>query len=185
MKKVLSIVLAVVVICGVCFAIVSVVKSKYEAIDYSVDITNYTLEEIEADDSLYAIGATEPEYVVAKFNGDRTEVLITKNGEYSDGEMDSWMIFNATTEGVASYNNSPMSNAYDTLMSAVIKDGVTSIGGGTFWFCRNLTNVTIPNSVNYIDSEAFLSSSYLTIHGETGSYAETWANENDVPFVVV
>ena len=32
---------------------------------------------------------------------------------------------------------------------------VTVIGEEAFWFCRNLTSVTIPNSVNYIGDKAF------------------------------
>lgn len=50
-------------------------------------ITNYTTAEIEANEHLYAIGATQSEYVVMAFNEDYTKVTVTKNGEDSDGVM--------------------------------------------------------------------------------------------------
>ena len=39
--------------------------------------------------------------------------------------------------------------------SAVIAEGVTSIGGCAFYDCRSLTSVTIPDSVTRIGSFAF------------------------------
>ena len=43
--------------------------------------------------------------------------------------------------------------------------------------------VIIPDSVTYIEEYAFDGCENLTIYGYTGSYAETYANENDFPFV--
>ena len=114
-------------------------------------ITNYTVEEIEANEYLYAIGATKREYVVAKFNEDYTEVVITKNGEDSDGVI---MGFAPWT------SSSPMSDKRETLRTAIIKNGITKInpgtaGNGTFYYCKNLTNITIPDSVTDIGGGTF------------------------------
>lgn len=43
-----------------------------------------------------------------------------------------------------------------------IPDGVTSIGGGAFWGCKNLTNIIIPDSVTSIGEWAFYECSGLT-----------------------
>ena len=55
-------------------------------------VTSYTAEQIDADGHLYAIGKTVPTYVVAKFNEDYTEVIITKNGEDSDGLIQDFAV---------------------------------------------------------------------------------------------
>ena len=52
-----------------------------------------------------------------------------------------------------------------------------------FYGCTNLTKITIPESVTSIESFAFEDCNNVTIYGYTGSYAETYAEENDIPFV--
>ena len=114
--------------------------------------TNYTSEEIESSEYLYAIGKTKPEYVVAKFNNDYTEVVITKNGEESDGII----------QGFAAWSiHSPISDKRDTLKKAVIKEGVTDTGSGgggegTFAHCMALEVVELPNSLIYINNSTFV-----------------------------
>ena len=66
--------------------------------------------------------------------------------------------------------------------SVVIPDGVTGISDFAF-SQANVTEVTIPDSVTNIGTDAFEECSNLTIYGYTGSYAETHAKENDIPFV--
>ena len=113
--------------------------------------TNYTSEEIENSEYLYAIGKTKPEYVVAKFNNDYTEVVITKNGEESDGIIQlfaPWTI------------SSPMSDRKDTLQKAIVKNGIIdlgdgSAGGGTFCKCTNLKSIILPNGLMYIKQSCF------------------------------
>ena len=56
-----------------------------------------------------------------------------------------------------------MNRDYDhSITSVVIEDGVTSIGGRTFWRCTSLTSVTIPGGVTSIVESAFESCSSLT-----------------------
>ncbi|MCD8389280.1 MAG: leucine-rich repeat domain-containing protein, partial [Oscillospiraceae bacterium] len=43
----------------------------------------------------------------------------------------------------------------DTITSAVVADGITSIGEGAFAICSSLTSVTIPDSVTSIGDWAF------------------------------
>ena len=72
-----------------------------------------------------------------------------------------------------------------SLESVTIDNGVTSIENGAFYSCDSLTSITIPDSVTSIGNEAFYSCDSLTIYGKAGSYAETYATENDIPFVTL
>jgi len=70
------------------------------------------------------------------------------------------------------------------LKHITIPDGVQSIESYAFLYCDNLTSVTIPSSVTSISYLAFQHhNSNLTIYGEAGSYAETYAKESKIPFV--
>ena len=80
------------------------------------------------------------------------------------------------------------------LTSITIPNGVTTIKNYAFFGCDNLKSVTIPGSVTDIASGAFTthinSPEYvaipdLTIYGEAGSYAESYANDYAFPFVVI
>ena len=69
------------------------------------------------------------------------------------------------------------------LTSVNIPNSVTSIGDGTFVGCTSLTSINIPNSVTSIESSAFQGCTNLTIYCEQGSYAETFAETNNIPVV--
>ena len=53
----------------------------------------------------------------------------------------------------------------------------------TFWLCAGLKEINIPESVVYISPSAFLECADFTIYGEENSYAQSYAEENDIPFV--
>lgn len=71
------------------------------------------------------------------------------------------------------------------LTSVIIPDSVTSIGDGAFEKCSGLISVAISESVTSIGKGAFLGCSNLTIKGKKGSYAETYAMENKIPFSAI
>lgn len=57
-------------------------------------------------------------------------------------------------------NESPFNQSY-SIESIVIESGVTSIGDTAFYYCENLTDVTIPGSVTVIGGFAFEPCSYF------------------------
>lgn len=69
-----------------------------------------------------------------------------------------------------------------SLTSFKIPEGVTAIGRFTFYGGVALTSVTIPESVTSIGNYAFDNCTSLTICGSKGSYAETYAKKNSIPF---
>ena len=63
-----------------------------------------------------------------------------------------------------------------------LPSGVVSIGDYAFESCIELSRIELPSTVTSIGECAFVYCSSLTIYGETGSYAERYAKENDIPF---
>ncbi len=67
-----------------------------------------------------------------------------------------------------------------------VPDTITSIGAGAFSDCENLVKVTIPKTVKKIGDDIFEGGSEdVTIYGEKGSYAEKYANKNDISFKAI
>ncbi len=109
-------------------------------------------------------------------------------------------------DGVTSIGGSAFMGCY-SLAHVNIPDSVTSIGEYAFLGCESLERIKIPNGVTQIPPFAFYGSSLtsitipesvtsigqvalfgsyaLTIYGAAGSYAETYAEQNDIRFVGV
>lgn len=70
-----------------------------------------------------------------------------------------------------------------SIENITIPDGVTSLGETVFRECNALEFVTIPKSVTTIDGTIFYKIEHdVMIVGESGSYAQTFANLIKVPF---
>lgn len=69
----------------------------------------------------------------------------------------------------------------DNLTSITIPSSVISIGEFAFEDCTSLTRITIPSSVTSIGDYAFFDCDNLTIRCKQGSYADKYAQENDIP----
>ncbi|MBQ3425421.1 MAG: leucine-rich repeat protein [Clostridia bacterium] len=80
---------------------------------------------------------------------------------------------------IASIKGGTFERCYN-LTSVIIQDGVKVLGDN-FFECTSLTNITIPSSVIIIAD--FHRCTNLTIEGDAGSYAETYAAEHGIPFV--
>lgn len=71
------------------------------------------------------------------------------------------------------------------LTGITIPNSVTGIGYETFAYCSGLTEIFIPDTVTSISDNAFIGCNNLTVFGKSGSYAETYANQKNYPFVAV
>lgn len=69
------------------------------------------------------------------------------------------------------------------LMSVTLSSGVKAIGANAFRNCAGLWRIYIPASVTRIEATAFSGCPHVAIAGVVGSYAETFANDNGLPFV--
>ena len=62
-------------------------------------------------------------------------------------------------------------------------NNLTTIENQAFFMCEKLEEVYIPETVTLIHKFAFDWCPKFTIHAPAGSYAETYAKENNIPFV--
>lgn len=69
----------------------------------------------------------------------------------------------------------------ESLASVTIPNSVTSIGNSAFQNCKSLTSLTIPNSVTNIGFSSFNGCQKLRINTTNGSFAEKYANEENIP----
>ncbi|RKI36078.1 hypothetical protein D7V96_26245, partial [bacterium D16-59] len=72
-----------------------------------------------------------------------------------------------------------------SLESIVLPSTIKSIGSDAFNDCKNLKIIHIPKKTLSIASDSFSSSNNVTIYGYENSYAQTYALDNDIPFVVL
>jgi len=69
------------------------------------------------------------------------------------------------------------------LQKVSIVHGVVKIDRYAFSHCTNLEEIHLPASISKIEMMAFYNCSKLIIFAPAGSYAETYAKENNIPFV--
>lgn len=81
-------------------------------------------------------------------------------------------------------NLSPFRDLTD-ITKVVISEGVTSIGSQAFSGCKNLKSIELPKGLTSIGNYAFYDCTNLTIYSSKDSYAEQYAEKNDIPFVVI
>ena len=150
-------------------AVICLTEQIKYAGDYSDSITfefyvrdrTYTIEEIEESEYLYAIGKTDPSYVVARFNEDYTDVTIFKNGSQSDGLMMDWN--SDIGSSYADYTVSPMNTMKSSLTSVTINEGVKTLGNCAFYSCSKITDVILPNELTSLGDCAFYYCSKLSL----------------------
>ena len=71
----------------------------------------------------------------------------------------------------------------DVLEKVTLASTVQSIGSDAFRECPKLKEIFIPESVTEIDPYAFYMSENVSIYTPAGSYAESFAIENNIPYV--
>lgn len=69
------------------------------------------------------------------------------------------------------------------LASIVLPYRMTTLNNYAFNACTGLTEVTMPKSLTSIGSQVFSYPGKMTIYGISGTYAQTYANDNGITFV--
>ncbi len=132
------------------------------------------------------------------YDRDRTELLFfppARSGDYTlptgissirDNAFSHCVALTAVTipEGVTSIGDSAFSECTG-LTAVTIPDSLTSIGDCAFAWCYGLRSLTIPAGVSSFGEDIFNDCSDLTLSVYAGSAAEAYAEENDIPFVVI
>lgn len=72
----------------------------------------------------------------------------------------------------------------NSVRNVIFPDTVTSIGSCAFSGCTNLESIRILRPVQSISENAFSGCTNLIIFGKKGSYAETYADSQDIPFTL-
>ena len=120
------------------------------------------------------------------FNGSSLTCIVIPNSVTSIGE---YAFNNCRNLKDVTLSNELMKIDQDTfsyctsLESISVPEGVTSIGIGAFEQDSELSSAFIPDSVTQIEMGAFSNCPKLVIHGYSGTYAEKYANNNNIPFV--
>lgn len=76
-------------------------------------------------------------------------------------------------------------NACTNLSTVILSNSLTRLDVGTFSGCLRLSNIMIPASITYISEDAFENCGEFTIYTSAGSYAEQFANENNINVVLL
>ena len=154
----------------------------------------------EIDKLMNNIGLTDYTYTVtsgnnAKINGyvgtDSTVKVPARIDGYNVTGIDSYTFKNNTritkvtlSEGIKTVGYGAFLNC-TSLTEVTLPETATSIGTYAFKGCTNLEKIVIPAGVTSINANSFTGCSNVTIYGVTGSFAQTYANNNSIPFVAI
>ena len=137
---------------------------------------NSSLTSITIHDSVTSIG----EWALAGCTSLTNIKVATNNSNYRD---EAGVLFNKENSILYQFPLGKSENNY------TIPEGVTSIGGGAFAYCANLTRITIPDSVTSIGKSAFGGCSALTRitipDGVTSIEDSTFFNCNSLTSVTI
>lgn len=71
------------------------------------------------------------------------------------------------------------------ITSVTVPDTVTTIGNSAFYGCNNLERIVIPASVISFGNSVFANCENITIECYSGSTAETYAINNNTPYILI
>ncbi len=158
-------------------------RPKYQYADFGNDrvLTKYEgnvrTVQIPAGVTIIGNSAFENNYKIEFVTIPNGVTSIENNAFYSCNHLESVTI----PDSVTSIGDEAFYGCSD-LTSVTIPNSVTNIGERAFFSCSGLTSVMIPDSVTSIGENAFLHCNSLTIFGKTGSKAESYAHEHEIPF---
>ena len=139
MKKIISSILSLVLLVGICFSVP--VTANAADLDSIYDLQlEYTL----ADDGYsYVVSGYEIKYTT----GDESEISTFNNGVVEIPEKFGALPVTAIGDNAF--------NGWGFLTSVVLPDNLTEIGYRAFAYCSSLTEITFPKSIKLVDESAF------------------------------
>lgn len=188
-------------------------KGTYEALTATVTPSNATNQKIVWTSSNNNIATVENGIVTFINKGIATITATTSDGNYIaqcslacfDFEDDfinygfdsngiAWAISNSgvftmmgtgDTENYAKVSDIPWYSNRLNVTHIIIDNEITGIGDRCFYGCINTQKAEIPPSVLTIGAYTFANCDDMTIYGKSGTYAETYANSNNILFIDV
>lgn len=131
--------------------------------------------------SIFAVMTTE----VSAVNDDLASVSSNNGTSVGDEAGISDFIYTVNDDGTATITKYNGNDALLVIPNEIDGHTVTEIRWDAFSGCTSLINVVIPDSVTYIGESAFDKCDKLTIYGYSGSYVQTYADSNNIPFVEI
>jgi len=136
----------------------------------------------------YPVAAIGRQAFQAYYPNDRLTSVDIPNGVISIGDYAFYYSKNLASISIPDSVITIGNGAFlycSNLTRITIPDGVTTIGYDAFWNCSSLENVSIPPSVLFIGHDAFSDCKYLSLTVIQGSYAEKYAKENEIHYVLL
>ena len=164
-----------------------------EDFSYDVEDTGVTIRGYEGEDTIVVIPAeiegktvtNFKDYVFGSYSTVRAVLVPDTVETIGEVFMNNSVLELVICEGVTKLAGLTFGNC-PALREVVVGENLQEIVGlGAFADCPKLETVHFTNSLTKIDSEyTFAGCDSLTIYGPAGSYIETFAKENGVPFQV-
>ncbi|MBQ7646722.1 MAG: leucine-rich repeat protein [Clostridia bacterium] len=89
----------------------------------------------------------------------------------------------AFSEGLTKIDNRAFENC-TSLKEIVLPESLNTIEAGAFLGCAGLRNVNFPDSVSKMGMNAFLGCSFIKLICNEGSYAESYAKQSILPYIL-
>ncbi len=133
--------------------------------------------------------STENGKIMVKSNSSTDETILDRG---TDSNGIQWVLYktgllnisgNGAMTDYSKTSEIPWYSSRLQITEVIIDVNITHIADRAFYGCLFLAKITIPNNVSSIGSYAFKNCDDIAIYGETGSFAETYATENEIPFV--
>lgn len=130
-------------------------------------------------------------YEINKYIGDDTDVvipnryngfLITSIGEYAF--INTSVTSVSLGSNITEIKNGAFINV-SGLSEIILNENLTTIGNYAFAGCTGLSTITIPDSVTDISDTAFLNCENIVIYCHENSYAQQYAEANEIDCVVL
>ena len=145
----------------------------------SAFIANMFIRSIDIPESVTSIG--EEAFYYSALSEVKLPHSITSIASYAFSYCPLQMI--ELPDGLTEIGNGAFSSS--SLTNVILPESMTTIGQQAFWNCKSLAAAIIPASVTSIGLEAFTDCSKLTIYGDAGSTAESFAAQEGIPFAPV